>query len=164
MGEAELRGIYTVKLPVRNLARSRAWYEEVFGFQAELEFPDDDGVVRGVAGTMAGCEQTWFALRESPSHASGVAGFNLLNLAVADKANLEAWVGRLDDLGVDHSPIIDATVGWLVVLNDPDGIELHLYSQERHGMDQTGRSGYGRPVAAGTDQSRRDTRMKGMQP
>lgn len=42
---------------------------------------------------------------------AGVAGFNLVNLALTDKASLESWVARLDGLGVDHSPIIDATIG-----------------------------------------------------
>lgn len=156
MGTEELRGIFAVKLPVSALARSRAWYERVFGFEVDIEFPDDDGVVRGVAGWLPGSGQTMFALRESPAHASGVAGFNLVNFAVADRASLEGWVSRLDDLGVQHSPIIDATIGWIVVLDDPDGIELHLYSQERHGIDQTGRRGYGRHVDAGTDRSRQD--------
>ena len=43
---AELQGIFAVKLPVRDLAESQAWYERVFGLVTELEFPDADGVVR----------------------------------------------------------------------------------------------------------------------
>lgn len=143
-----LRGIFAVKLPVRDLARSQEWYERVFGFELEMEFPDDDGVVRGVAGRLPGVAGTAFALRESPDHARGIAGFNLVNLAVDDKASVEAWAARLDDLGIEHSPVIDATVGWILVLHDPDGIELHLYTRERHGIDQAGRRGYGRAVTS----------------
>jgi len=44
-----LAGIFGVKFPVRDLAASRDWYEKVFGLTLEFEFPDDDGVVRGVA-------------------------------------------------------------------------------------------------------------------
>lgn len=54
------------------------------------------------------------------------------------------WVGHLDDLSVKHSPKIDATIGWMVVVHDPDGLEIHLYSRRSHGIDQDGRSGYGR--------------------
>jgi catechol 2,3-dioxygenase-like lactoylglutathione lyase family enzyme len=148
MGEASLRGIFAVKLPVRELARSRAWYERVFGFQAEVEFRDDDGVVSGVAGHFPGVPGTFFALREDPATATAIRGANLVNLAVEDRAAVEAWAAQLDELGVDHSPLIDATLGWMLVLHDPDGIELHLYSQQRHGIDQSHRPGYGRPVAA----------------
>lgn len=140
----ELRGIYAVKLPVRDLAESRAWYERVFAFTAELEFPDADGVVRGVSGHLPGCG-AWFALRESPGHAAAcIDGFNLVNLAVEDRTALKEWSTRLDELGIRHSPIIDATIGWIVVLNDPNGIEIHLYTEQRHGLDQSARPGYGR--------------------
>ena len=33
---------------------SREWYEKVFGLTLEFEFPDDDGVVRGVAYSAPG--------------------------------------------------------------------------------------------------------------
>jgi catechol 2,3-dioxygenase-like lactoylglutathione lyase family enzyme len=144
MAEAAIRGIFNVKIPVTDVARSRAWYEEVFGFEVELEFPDEDGVVRGVAGHLPGAPDTHLSLRENPTAARGVAGADLLGLSIDDRDAAEAWAVKLDGLGIDHSPIIDATIGWLLVFHDPDGIELHLYSQERHGIDQTGRPGYGR--------------------
>lgn len=143
----ELRGVYAVKLPVRDLAESRAWYERVLGLTVELEFPDSDGVVRGVSGHLPGAATTWLALRESPAHAEGVTGFNLVNLAVADRETLERWSNRLDELGVARSPIIDASIGWIVVFSDPNGIEIHLYTEQRHGIDQSARPGYGRAVA-----------------
>ena len=139
--------MYAVKLPVRDLAQSRTWYERVFGFSVEMEFPDADGVVRGISGHLAGLPTTWFALRESPTHAAGVSGFNVVNLAVEDRPALERWSDRLDELGVDHSRIIDASIGWIVVLDDPNGIEIHLYTEQRHGLDQSARPGYGRAVA-----------------
>lgn len=142
----ELQGLYAVKLPVRDLAESREWYERVLGFTVELEFPDADGVVRGVSGHLAGIGATWLALRESPAHAAGVAGFNLVNFAVVDRPALEEWAARLDTLGIRHSQVIEASIGWIVVLDDPNGIELHLYTQTRHGIDQSARPGYGRPA------------------
>ena len=145
--DATLRGVFAVKLPVRDLARSTAWYERVFGFEIDREFRDDDGVVRGVAGYLPGVTETFFTLRESPAHARAVAGFNLVNLAVETKDSVAAWDRRLDELGIAHSPVIDATIGWMLVLHDPDGIELHLYSQQRHDIDQTGRPGYGSSLA-----------------
>jgi catechol 2,3-dioxygenase-like lactoylglutathione lyase family enzyme len=50
MVNVKFTGIHHLKLPVSDLARSREWYEPVLGYTVEREFPDDDGVVRGVAG------------------------------------------------------------------------------------------------------------------
>lgn len=47
---------------------------------------------------------------------------------------------------MEHSPVIDATVGWMIVLHDPDGIELDIYGEQEHGIDPSGRSGCGRRV------------------
>lgn len=43
-------------------------------------------------------------------------------------STIEAWVAHLDALGIDHSPIIEASLGWLLVFDDPDGLQLHLYT------------------------------------
>lgn len=143
--DAPLRGIFAVKLPVSDLARSREWYGRVFGFKAEFEFPDQDGVVRGVGGRLPGVS-AYVGLREDSEVAAAVSGFNLLNVAVDDRAAVERWAVHLDELGVEHSPVIDATVGWMIVLHDPDGIELHIYGQQGHGIDQTGLPGYGQRI------------------
>lgn len=135
-----LRG---VKLPVADLPKSLDFYRRVFGLAVWLEFPDADGVVRGVAGDLPGCD-SGLALRET-SEAHSQPGLELV-LGVADRAAIEDWAAQLDTLGVPHSPVIDATVGWLLVLHDPDGHEIHLYSEAEHGIDQAGRSGYGRRV------------------
>lgn len=143
MVDARLCGVSAVKLPVTSLAASRAWYDRVFGFEIAFEFRDDDGVVRGLSGHLDGVPNTYLALREDPETAQALSGWNLVNWAVADRGQVDAWAVRLDGLGVAHSPPIDATVGWMLVLHDPDGHELHLYARQRHGIVQTGRRGYG---------------------
>jgi hypothetical protein len=80
-----------------------------------------------------------------------MAGSDLCSLAVADRAAIDAWVAPLDGLAVPHGPVIDATVGWLLPFSDPDGIELHLYTVERHGLAQAGRTGYGISVDGADD-------------
>ncbi len=146
MVDPTLQGVFSIKLPVASLAASRAWYDRLFGYSVTLEFPDDDGVVRGVAGHLDGVPDTWLSLREAPEVAAPLGGWNLVNFVVEDRRQVDAWIRRLDDLGIDHSPPIDASVGWMVVLNDPDGHEIHLYARQPHGLDQAARPGYGRPV------------------
>jgi catechol 2,3-dioxygenase-like lactoylglutathione lyase family enzyme len=139
----QLTGIHHVKFPVSDLAASRAWYERVFGFEVTIEFPDEHGVVRGLAGTAVGLGEVGLALRENPAAAAGIQGFDPVSFGIADQAAAEEWAAHLDVLGVEHSPVIDATIGWILVFHDPDGTEIHLYSFAAHGIDQSGRKGYG---------------------
>lgn len=131
MTDAVLAGIHHVKLPVTDLARSQEWYERVLGFVAEYEFPDDRGVVRGVAGQLPGLGESGFALRENPAVARGISGFDPVCFAIADQTAAQAWAARFDELGIEHSPIIETPVGWIVSVNDPDGTELRFYSWAR---------------------------------
>ncbi|SEC62165.1 Catechol 2,3-dioxygenase [Streptomyces sp. 3213] len=144
----ELAGIHHVKLPVTDLDRSRDWYGRVLGFKVTHEFPDaEDGVVRGVAGEVPGLGDSMLCLRVNSQAAQGCRGFDPVSFAVRDRADVEAWAAHLDTLGVPHSPVIEASIGWLLVFNDPDGLDLHLYSWAAHGVDHEGIPGYGRPVS-----------------
>ena len=146
MSRPDITGMHHVKFPVSDLATSRAWYERVLGFQPTLEFEDADGVVRGVAGVLPGLGNTGFALRENPESAKGFAGFDPVSFGITDKSSAQAWAAWLDSLGIDHSPIIEATLGWIISFHDPDGIEIRLYSFAIHGHDKSDQPGYGRPI------------------
>jgi len=139
-----LAGIFGVKFPVSDLAASRAWYERVFGLDLIYEFPADDGVVRGVAFTAPGLGDIAVALRERPDIA-GLSGFDPVVFAVEDRAAVQAWAAHLSDLGVANE-VVEATIGWMVLFHDPDGLEIHLYSRGRGDLDNSGRPGYGRPT------------------
>ena len=131
MSTGDILGLHHVKVPVTDLARSRQWYEQVFALEAEVEFPDDSGVVRGVAYRAKG--GFTLALRENPSVAKATAGYDPFAILLQGRVDIEAWAARLDDLGVTHSPVIEATIGWLVSFKDPDGLELRFYTADRHG-------------------------------
>jgi catechol 2,3-dioxygenase-like lactoylglutathione lyase family enzyme len=146
MSKPEITGVHHIKFPVSDLAASRAWYERVFGFRVTLEFEDEDGVVRGVAGDLPGLGNIGLALRENPESAKGFSGFDPISFGIADREAAEGWAAWLDELGVEHSPVIEASLGWIVSLRDPDGIEIRLYSFAMHGNDHSGQPGYGQPV------------------
>ncbi|RJQ81573.1 VOC family protein [Pseudonocardiaceae bacterium YIM PH 21723] len=122
-----ITGIHHLKIPVSDLEQSRAWYERVLGLHVRQEFSDGDGVVRGVAGDIGGVP---VALRQNPATAAGLSGFDPICFAIADRAAAEGWVDRLDDLGVDHSSVGQGSQGWVVRVQDPDGIEIRLYSTD----------------------------------
>ena len=143
-GAPRLAGIFGVKFPVRDLAASRAWYEAVFGLELAFEFPDDDGVVRGVAYTAPGLGDVGVALRERPDIA-GLSGFDPVIFAVDDREAVDAWAAHLAELDVPNQ-VAEATIGWMVLFHDPDGLEIHLYSRDRGDLDNSGGPGFGRSV------------------
>ncbi len=53
-------------------------------------------------------------------------------MLIPTRADLDEVIGHLDSLGAAHSPVITATLGWLLSAPDPDGILLSFYTAEQH--------------------------------
>jgi catechol 2,3-dioxygenase-like lactoylglutathione lyase family enzyme len=126
-----LDGIHHVKLPVRDLARSRAWYESRLGYQTEAEFVEQ-GKLMGIAmrHPNGGPE---FALRLDPARAEAAAGFDYFAIGVPSKEAMEDLAARLTSLGEQHAGVHYATIGWILpLLHDPDGHEVRFYTTVHH--------------------------------
>jgi catechol 2,3-dioxygenase-like lactoylglutathione lyase family enzyme len=123
-----LSGIHHVKLPVSDLARSRAWYESVLGFTVDIEFVEE-GVLRGLALTDPG-RSIALALRRDPVRAAALVGFDPLAILVPTRDEVLAWRAHLDALGRPHGGVVTGHRGGsvLVGLHDPDGLEIRLYA------------------------------------
>jgi hypothetical protein len=67
----------------------------------------------------------------SADSAKAQAGYDSLTLAVRDRAALDSWSNRLDDLAIAHSEILTAIDSWLLVVEDPDGHRMRFYSPLR---------------------------------
>ena len=122
-----ITGIHHVKLPVSDVARSRAWYEQVLGFEQSIEFAED-GVVNGVALRRDGC-QPQIALRHDPDRARAWSGFDAVALLVPSRDDVQRWSAHLEQLAEPHDLVRGHTGGLVLVgLHDPDGIEIRLYA------------------------------------
>jgi len=133
----EIVGLHHLKLPVSDLARSLSFYETVFGARRIPEADhrrQDDGSLYAYILIVPGLG-TLLELRLDAGRAATHAGFNPIVLSVKDRAALADWIGHLDALGLPHSPVITAIQAWLVVVDDPDGHRLRLYTQEMHGPE-----------------------------
>lgn len=137
MALGEILGLHHVKVPVSDLSRSRSWYERVFELQPNVEFADEDGVVRGVAYRAKG--GFGLSLREDPARAHAMAGYDPFAILVESREDLDSWVQRLDALGIDHWPVTMGALGWLIGFHDPDGLQLKLYTHEVHGLERKNR-------------------------
>jgi catechol 2,3-dioxygenase-like lactoylglutathione lyase family enzyme len=131
-----LRGIHHLKLPVSDLDRSVAFWEDAFAARrvAELDHVDDDGRRYACILDVPGLG-TRLELRLDPSWAAATDGRDPVTLAVDDRAALVAWRRHLSDLDVPHSGEIASLRAWITVVEDPDGTRLRLYTLEQHGPE-----------------------------
>jgi catechol 2,3-dioxygenase-like lactoylglutathione lyase family enzyme len=130
-GVPQLDGVHHLKLPVRDLARSRAWYESRLGYQVTTEFVED-GVVKGVAMEHPNGGPS-FGLRLDPDRAERAAGFDYFSIGVPSKAAIEALADSLTAMGDVHAGVHFATIGWILPgTHDPDGHEVRFYTTEHH--------------------------------
>src|SRR6478609_8856262 len=109
--------VLSVKIPVADLSVSRPWYARVFALREEMEWPDGDGVVRGVA--FSGLGRVTLALREHAEAAAATDRFGFLNVRVPHEGDLAACAAHLDALAITHTPVISAARGRLIGFHDP---------------------------------------------
>ena len=126
-----LAGIHHLKLPVTDLARSRAWYQSRLGYEVQLEFVEQGELMGiGMSHPNGGPE---LALRLDPDRARAAAGFDYFSIGVPDKDAIERLAARLSGLGEQHAGVHWASIGWILPeLHDPDGHEVRFYTLRHH--------------------------------
>ncbi|HWW54680.1 MAG TPA: VOC family protein [Acidimicrobiales bacterium] len=126
-----LAGVHHLKLPVRDLARSEAWYQRTLGYRRAAEFVEGDELM-GIGMTHPGGGPE-LGIRRDPARAEAAAGFDYFSIGVPDRAGIEALAVWLDHLGERHGGVHRAMRGWILpYLHDPDGHEVRFYTIEEH--------------------------------
>jgi glyoxylase I family protein len=129
-------GYSHVRLTVTDIARSRAFYEQVFGFDVAYEAPAEDadqatkdalgflfgGVIYSFgAGNLLGLRPV---APDGDAFDEDRAGLDHLAFRLSSRADLDAAVAVLDELGVAHAGPKDLGMMWILEFRDPDGIAL----------------------------------------
>jgi glyoxylase I family protein len=132
-------GLHHVRLTVSDLARSRAFYEEILGFEVAAQSPGDpsDPVVRQdpaqlYGGVIYQTNGILFGLR--PVASAGDAfdsertGLDHLSFGVANRDALIAAAAALEERGITHGEVMDLAAFGIAILSfsDPDGVHLEL--------------------------------------
>jgi len=115
-------------LTVSDLSRSVPWYESLFGAKPALD--EDTGPFRHVVWALG---STLVGLHQFPDAVAGTfderrLGLDHLAFACADRAELEQWKSRLDELGIAHGGIVDAGYGSGLSFRDPDNLALEFFA------------------------------------
>ena len=123
-------GLNHVAVTVRSIEVSGPWYRQLLGDPIFDEYTDArfrhlvwllDG------GTVFGIHQHD---REAPDEKFSEfrVGLDHVGFGCANRAELETWVNRLDELGIEHGGIVDAPYGSGLSFRDPDGIALEFFA------------------------------------
>ena len=126
-----ITGVSHVSLTVSDLARSKAWYEKLLGWPTLLEArSDQDGfdctyLVHPDTQAVLGLTQHDSA--EAGEFSPRRPGLDHLSYAVADRAELQAWAKKLDELGIANKGVEEQPIGAGLTFRDPDGVPLEFY-------------------------------------
>lgn len=118
-----------VALTVTDLERSVPWYETLFGAKPVVD--EDTGAYRHVVWFLHG---QLVSLHQFPDPPTGDKfdehrlGLDHLAFGCANRAELEEWESRLDELEISHSGIVDAGYGSGLSFRDPDNIALEFFA------------------------------------
>jgi glyoxylase I family protein len=127
---ADFPGVTHVALTVTDLDRSRPWYQSLFGAPPVID--EDTGPFHHVVWLLGG--QTLVGIHQFPDlHGSDPfderrLGLDHLAFACANRAELEQWESKLNDLGIDNGGIVDAPYGSGLSFRDPDNIALEFFA------------------------------------
>ncbi len=131
-------GFAHVRLTVTDIARSRAFYDQVFGWPTAIDESDSvdepgvkDSPEKFYGGTVYQTPQgTLFGLR--PVGSAGFdaqrTGLDHVSFAVDSRADLESAAAALTEVGIKHGEINDLTDAGIAILSfqDPDDINVEL--------------------------------------
>lgn len=123
-----------IRLTVTDLARSRRFYDDLFGWPVVFEVPEgaDDETRQRLAFLFGGVIYRFgdglFGLRPVATDRfdEDRVGLDHVSLAVGSRADLDDAVALLDRLGATHEPIKDIGGAWILEFRDPDNIALEL--------------------------------------
>ena len=129
-------GFAHVRLTVTDIARSRAFYDQLFGWEVAYEVPADaddatkealgflfGGLIYAVPGGLLGLRPV---APRGQVFSEDQVGLDHLSLSVGAKSDLEDAIRQLDALGAPHGDIKDLGSVWILELRDPDNIALEL--------------------------------------
>ena len=120
-----------VAVTVRDLDISGPWYRALLGAEPLLDEHTDAGFRHMVwvfgDGTVFGIH-----LHDRPAVGEGFdetrIGLDHVGFGCANRAELEEWKARLDELGIAHGGIVDESYGSGLSFRDPDGIALEFFA------------------------------------
>jgi glyoxylase I family protein len=128
---SEFPGIAHAAVTVTDLTRSTPWYTALFGSEPVLDEDVDAGGFHHTVFLLGGGQLFGIHQHVDPvdqAFTEKAPGLDHVAFGCADRAELETWVTRLNDLGVTHGGIVDAHYGSGLSFRDPDNNALEFFA------------------------------------
>jgi catechol 2,3-dioxygenase-like lactoylglutathione lyase family enzyme len=119
-----------VAVTVTDLRASAEWYERLFGTKPVLD--EDTGPFHHIVWALP--DGFLFGIHSHPSTDKSEkfsefrSGLDHISFRASDRAELEQWEKRLNELGIEHGGIVDAHYGSGLSFRDPDNIALEFFA------------------------------------
>ena len=130
-------GFHHFSPTVSDVEASAQWYERVFGMnRVPVTFPhygaEDEGYAVLLIDPRSGIAIGLHHHEANPGQLfdESRTGLDHISFGVADRASLDVWASWLDELGIEHSGVIDIDKPMpysVVVFRDPDNLQLELF-------------------------------------
>ncbi|GAB3583398.1 VOC family protein [Calidifontibacter terrae] len=120
-----------VAVTVTNLETSTRWYANLFGADPVLDEDEESGDFHHAVFALGG--GTLFGVHtHTGSTATGAfdeqqTGLDHVAFAI-ERSELDLWAAKLNELGITHSGIKDASYGSGISFRDPDNIALEFFA------------------------------------
>jgi len=122
---------HIVILTVSDAVRSAAWYCDLLGARETGRYVQPDGHAAQVQlSWQGGFELCLVSHAVDPGTFDELrAGLDHLEFLVAQRADLDVWASKLDELGIQHSGVKEPsyTANAMITFRDPDNIQLEFF-------------------------------------
>jgi catechol-2,3-dioxygenase len=126
---SDFPAITHVAVTVSDLDRSRQWYQRLIGSDPVLD--EDTGtfhhVVWLLGGTLLGIHG-FTDLASTDAFNERRPGLDHVAFGCANRAELEKWETKLNELGIANGGVVDAPYGSGLSFRDPDNIALEFFA------------------------------------
>ena len=123
-------GLAHVAITISDPSVSVPWYTRLIGAEPVLD--EDTGpfrhIVYAIGDTLLGLHVFPDGLRDNGPFHPYRRGLDHISFGLPNRAELEKWQGRLDELGIKHGDISDAAYGSGLSFKDPDNIALEFFA------------------------------------
>jgi glyoxylase I family protein len=128
-----ISGRVEINLTVRDPEQSASWYSELLDLEELYDFTGPDGRMRYVALREP---RSQFVLglvghadNDGEPFSEFRTGLDHFELLVERREDLDEWVERLDQLGIEHSGVKEPeyTRNAILTFRDPDRIQLEFF-------------------------------------
>jgi catechol 2,3-dioxygenase-like lactoylglutathione lyase family enzyme len=120
-----ITGIHHIRIPVSDLNKAFGFWQGIFGYDRDFDFPGADGVVHWAISNRHGGPS--IVLWLDPDRAANPAPYPLLSLALRDEDAVFQLAAALDRQGHDHGDIQFRLGRARVFAYDPDRNKIGCY-------------------------------------